>query len=135
MVAIIGTLVVVWLILFAGWGNLHEIVPPGAMTQDEFILQYMVVGAIVCLAGAVADGLWFHAAEIYDGRGNLGPKYRFFMLIPLVVGVAGLGYLMYLAAGDVAVNYVFTLLAGLVVYIIAACLGTPAAGKKYPPFG
>ena len=42
---------------------------------------------------------------------------------------------MFLGAGDAGINYVLTLLAGLLVYIIAACLGTPAAGRKYPPFG
>ena len=135
MVAIIGTLIVVWLILFAGWGNLHEIVPLGEMTQDEYMLQYMVVGALVCVAGAVADAMWFNAARNYNGRGSLKPKYRGLMVIPLIVGAAGVGYLMFLRAGDAAVNYVLTLLAGLLVYIIAACLGTPAAGRKYPPFG
>jgi hypothetical protein len=135
MVAIIGTLVVVWLILFAGWGNLHEIVPPGAMTQDEYMLQYMVVGAIVCVSGAVAASMWFSAARNYNGRGSLKPKYRGLMVLPLIVGAAGVGYLMFLRAGDATVNYVLTLLAGLLVYIIAACLATPAAGRKYPPFG
>ena len=28
MVAIIASVVVVWLVLFAGWGNFHEIIPP-----------------------------------------------------------------------------------------------------------
>lgn len=135
MVAIIVSLAVVWVILFAGWGNMHEIVPPGAMTQDEFILQYMVVGAIVCLAGAVADAMWFSAARNYNGRGSLSTKYRSLMVIPLVVGAAGAGYLLYLGAGDAGLNYILTLLGGLLVYIIAAVFGTPDAGKKVPPLG
>ena len=135
MVAILGALLVVWAILFAGWGNLHEIVPLGEMTQDEYVLQYMVVGAFVCVAGAVAAAMWFSACRNYAGRGSLKPKYRGLMVIPLIVGAAGVGYLMFLRAGDAAVNYVFTLFAGLLVYIIAACLGTPAAGRRYPPFG
>lgn len=135
MVAIIGALVVVWAILFAGWGNLHEIVPLGEMTQDEYMLQYMVVGVIVCLAGAVADVMWFSAAGNYNGRGNLSTKYRSLMVIPLLVGAAGAGYLLYLGAGDAGLNYVLTLLGGLLVYIVAAVFGTPDAGKKIPPLG
>lgn len=135
MVATIGAFVVVWLLFFAGWGYIHEIIPLGTMTQDEYLLQYMVVGAIVCLIGAVAVNMWFSAARNYNGRGSLAPKYRGLMVIPLIAGAAGVGYLMYLRAGDAAVNYVLTLLAGLLVYIIAACMGTPAAGRKYPPFG
>ena len=135
MAAIIGSFVGVWLLLFAAWGNLHEIIPPGRMTQESYALQYMVIGAIVCLAGAIAVGMWFSAARNYNGRGSLKPKYRGHMVMPVVIGAAGMGYLMYLGAGDAGINYVFALLGGLLVYIIAACLGTPPAGKKYPPFG
>ncbi|MDY2636595.1 MAG: hypothetical protein SOV56_01485 [Phascolarctobacterium sp.] len=135
MAAIMGALVGVWLLFFAAWGNLHDIVPPGRMTQDSYALQYMIIGAIVCVAGAVAASMWFSSARNYGGRGSLGTKYRSLMALPLVVGGAGMGYLMFLGAGDAGVNYVLTLLAGLLVYIIAACLGTPAAGRKYPPFG
>lgn len=135
MISILGSFVGVWVLLFAAWGNLHDIVPPGRMTVDSYVLQYMVVGAIVCLAGAIAAGMWFDAARKYNGRGSLGPKYRGLMALPLLVGCAGAGYLMFLGAGDAVVNYVLAVLGGLLVYIIAACLGTPAAGKKYPPFG
>ena len=135
MVAIIGSLVVVWLLLFVGWGNLHEVVPPGTMTQDEYVMQYMIVGAVVCLTGAAAVYKWFNIVSNYDGYGDLRPAYRKWMVAPIVVGALGLGYMMYLGAGDAGLNYVLTLLAGLIVYIIAACFGTPAAGRKIPPFG
>ncbi len=132
MVAIIASAVGVWLFLFAGWGNFHKVVPPGSMMQDEYVLQYMVVGAIVCLAGAVAASLWFSAACNYDGRGSLKSKYRGLMMIPLIAGVAGMGYLMYLGAGDAGVNSVLTLVAGWLVYINSAKLLTP---RRMPPFG
>ncbi len=135
MTAVVGAFVGVWLVLFGAWGNLHDIIPPGRMTQDSYGLQYMIVGVIVCLVGAIAASMWFSAARTYSGRGSLKTKYRSLMVVPLIVGILGMGYLMFLGAGDAGVNYVLTLLAGLLVYIIAACLGTPAAGRRYPPFG
>ena len=102
------------------------------MTQDEYVLQYMVVGAIVCLAGAVAVSLWFSAVRNYDGRGSLKSKYRGLIMIPLISGVAIMGYLMYLGAGDAGVNSVLTLVAGWLVYINSAKLLTP---RRMPPFG
>ena len=135
MVAIIASAVVVWLVLFAGWGNFHEIIPPDAMTQDEYVLQYMVVGAIVCLAGAVAASLWFTAACNYDGRGSLKSKYRGLMMIPLIAGVAGMGYLMYLGVGDAGVNSVLTLVAGWLVYINSVKPLAPTPTRPMPPFG
>ena len=135
MISIIGAFVGVWAILFAAWSQISDIVPPGVMTQEEYAIQYMIVGAVVCLVGAVAANMWFSAARTYSGRGSLGPKYRGLMLMPLLTGCLGTGYLLFLGAEDAAVNYIFCLLGGLLVYIIAACIGTPAAGKKYPPFG
>ena len=73
MAAIIGSLIGVWLLLFAAWGNLHEIIPPGRMTSDGYALQYMVVGAIVCLAGAIAAGIWFSAARNLPEYGSARP--------------------------------------------------------------
>lgn len=135
MVAIIGSFVGVWALLFAAWSQIHDIVPPGRMTQDDYALQYMVIGAIVCLVGAVAAGMWFSAAKSFNGRGTLSGKYRSMMLLPLVAGCLGMGYLLFLGAGDAAINYVFTVIGGFLVYVIAACTATPAAGRKYPPFG
>lgn len=54
------------------------------------------------------------------------------MMIPLIAGVAGMGYLMYLGAGDAGVNNVLTLVAGWLVYINSAKLLTP---RRMPPFG
>ena len=135
MVAIIISLAVVWVILFAGWGNLHEIVPPGAMTQDEYTIQYMVVGLVVCLLGAICVKMWFSIADQADGTSILTGKYRGLMASSLVAGIAGAGYLMFLGAGDAGSNYCFTVLAGWLVYLIAALIGTPGPGRKYLPFG
>lgn len=135
MAAILGSFVGVWLLLFAAWGNMHDVIPPGRMTQDAYAMQYMIVGAIVCLIGAIAANMWFSAARTYNGRGSLSTKYRSGMGMSIIGGGAGMGYLMFLGAGEAGMNYVFTLLGGLLVYIIAACIATPAAGRKYPPFG
>ena len=126
MVAIIGSFVVVWLVLFAGWGYLHEIVPPGTMTQDEYMFQYIVVGFVICALGAVNAYRWFGRdshLKSTDNRKKIKNSYMWPLIFP--VGVAGAGYLFYLGAGDAVLNYVFALIASLLVFIISDCLGNP----------
>ena len=105
------------------------------MTQDEYVLQYIIVGAIVCLAGAVAASMWFSAVRNYNGRGNLSRKYRSLKVLPLIAGFAGMGYLMYLGAGAAGVNSVLTLVAGWLVYKISVKFLAPTPTRPMPPFG
>lgn len=135
MVASIGTMVAVWLVCFVGIGNFCDVIPPGRMTPDEYAMRYMMVGAVVCLVGTIAVNMWFSTARSFNGRGKLGTEYRTYMCVPAVAGAIGLGYMMFLGASEATLHYVFTILSGVLVYIIAACIATPAAGRKYPPFG
>ena len=120
MVAIIGSFVVVWLVLFAGWGYLHEIIPPGTMTQDEYAIQYMIVGAVICLIGAGFAYHWFERdSNLPSSEKRMKVKRDHMWPLILPVGVAGAGYLFYLGAGDAMINSIFALIGGFLVFVVA----------------
>lgn len=147
MVAVLITMVIVWCALFFGIGSSDSMM--GFIRTREFQMAqmdwlrtwYMAIGGIVCIVGALADMMWFSDARSHGGgRTSLASKYRSWMGLSIVAGVVGVAVLFFMknsASGSTmsVLTYICTLLAGLLVFVVGACISTPPAGKKYPPFG
>lgn len=128
-------LVVLWLLLFLGYGNFvlaDTVVPVEGIEVDEWISSYQMCGIISGILGFICAAIWFQFGKNYAGESGIKVKFYALWIVSLVLSVLVNVIFFPEAVEGTGFAHVFVIVMAPVLYWVSSLVASAPAVKYIP---
>lgn len=131
----LGLLVLLWVLLFYGYGNYvlaDNIVPVEGIEIEEWLSAYNITGLTSGIVAFACSALWFYFGDNYTGGSGIRIKYYGLMIVDFIIAVVLAVVLLPRAIDGSGMSSTLVVLNALLVFYLSSIIAS-AGPVKYIP--
>ena len=135
IVKTLGLVVLLWAVLFYGYGNFvlaDNVVPVEGIEIDEWLTAYNITGLASGIIAFLCSAIWFYFGDNYTGESGIKIKYYGLMILNFILSVVLVVILLPKTIDGSGLSSFFVVVNALLIYYLSSIVAS-AGPVKYIP--